>query len=160
MSCVDWYEAMAFCAWDGAYPPSEAEWNFAASGGNEQRAYPWSNPPGSLTIDCSYANYDPSSPCVGTVADVGATSPKGDGRWGQSDLAGNVYDWMLDWYAPPYPQNPCTDCANLTPTATNLDRMIRGGGPFEPATVLRTGSRIAQSPSVGQGTGIRCARAP
>jgi formylglycine-generating enzyme required for sulfatase activity len=52
---MDWYEAYAFCIWDGGFLPTDAEWNYAAAGGAQQRAYPWSNPPTSLTIDPSYA---------------------------------------------------------------------------------------------------------
>ena len=117
MNCITWYESYAFCAWDGGFLPTEAEWNYAASGGSEQRAYPWSNPPSSLTIDCSYANYDNGTAyCVnpphGAVNRVGTESPTGDGRWGQADLGGNVWEWTLDWLASPY-TIPCMDCADL-----------------------------------------------
>ncbi len=164
MDCITWYEAMAFCAWDDGFMPTEAEWNYAAAGGNEQRTYPWSSPPGFLGIDCSYANYyDGTGFCVdppnGAANQVGSESPKGDGKFGQSDLGGNVFEWVLDWYAP-Y-ANPCSDCANLTPT---FNRVIRGGafGPGEDS--LRTANRDESAPSArDSGTGefgVRCARTP
>jgi formylglycine-generating enzyme required for sulfatase activity len=164
MNCVTWYEAMAFCVWDGGYLPTETEWNFAAAGGDEQRAYPWSSPAGTTTIDCSYANYNnaPSSTyCVngtlGGMNRVGSESPKGDGKWGQADLAGNVFEWALDWYASPYPTTTCNDCANLTPASL---RVIRGGGFNADAAILRTGRRLVVDPPTTRfiNLGFRCAR--
>src|SRR5256885_1964087 len=65
VNCVSWFEAFAFCAWDGGYLPTEAEWNYAAAGGGDQRAYPWSVPSGTLLIDVAHANYNPgTSTCV------------------------------------------------------------------------------------------------
>ena len=121
MNCLDWYTAFAFCAWDGGRLATEAEWNYAASGGNEQRYYPWSSPATSTTINDSYAVY-----CGGSCSpqNVGSKSPKGDGKWGQSDLAGNVWEWTLDWYASPYSM-PCNNCADLTAASY---RVVRGGG--------------------------------
>jgi formylglycine-generating enzyme required for sulfatase activity len=172
MNCVSWYEAMAFCIWDGGYLATEAEWNYAASGGSEQRAYPWSNPATSTTIDCTYANYRIDSPagmrCVngttGAVNRVGSESPKGDGKWGHSDLAGNVWEWTLDGdlnakneeVSPP--PLPCHDCANLT---ASHDRVLRGGSFDNPASSSRAALRNDFPPTYRNGyVGLRCARTP
>jgi formylglycine-generating enzyme len=164
MNCVTWYEALAFCAWDGGYLPTEAEWNYAAAGGSEQRAYAWSNPPGSTAIDCSYANYDIDAPsgayCVngttGGTSRVGRESPKGDGKWGQADLGGNVFGWALDWYADSPPQS-CADCANLTPASY---RIVKGGSFGDGGKRLRVGSRLGAIAPFARANfnGIRCAR--
>jgi formylglycine-generating enzyme required for sulfatase activity len=146
MGCVTWYEAMAFCAWDGGYLPPEAEWNYAATGGDQQRAFPWSIPSRSLTIDGAHASYRDGTNCVGdgvagcAVIDLVAvgTKPMGGGRWGQSDLAGNVNEWMLDWYADPY-ASVCTDCADLTPGSL---RVFRGGGFDHGNPALRASSAV------------------
>jgi formylglycine-generating enzyme len=164
INCVDWYEAEAFCVWDGAFLPSEAEWNYAASGGNEQRAYPWSNPPSSLTVDCSYANYDNSTGlCVADGTNhVGSTSPKGDGKWGQTDLAGSLWEWTLDWYASTYPTTTCIDCANLDPGSSCPicpARSVKGGSFSRNAPAIRAAGRGFSVPD-GRASefGIRCAR--
>jgi sulfatase modifying factor 1 len=167
INCVSWYEAMAFCIWDGGYLATEAEWSYAATGGGEQRAYPWSNPGSDVTIDCSYANYKIDNPagtyCVngttGAVNRVGSESPRGDGRWKHSDLAGNVWEWTLDWYVDPYPSpQSCNDCANLL---AGSSRVLRGGSFFNPALYLRAAYRYYYYP-VGRDVyfGFRCARTP
>jgi formylglycine-generating enzyme required for sulfatase activity len=163
INCVTWYEAMVFCAWDGGYLPTEAEWNYAATGGAQQRAYPWSNPAGTLTIDGSRASYNDGTGCIGdgspgcTATDVVpvGSKPEGNGLWGQSDLGGNVWEWTLDWYAP-Y-ATPCMDCANLT-TASN--RVIRGGSFESSAASSRAVYRDVGFPPTtrGRNIGFRCAR--
>jgi formylglycine-generating enzyme len=166
MNCLTWYEAMAFCVWDGGYLATEAEWNYAATGGDQQRAYPWSSPAGALTpLDGSYASYHDGTNCVGdgavgcALTDLVAvgSKPLGDGRWGQSDLAGNLFEWTLDWYAGTY-VNPCTNCANLV---AGSNRVIRGGCFNDIATSLRAGSRGSSTPNPRFfNVGVRCARTP
>jgi formylglycine-generating enzyme required for sulfatase activity len=156
INCVDWYEAYAFCIWDGGFLPSEAEWDYTAAGGGEQRVYPWSLafPPGSTTLDCSHANY---TSCGTGTNKVGSESPLGDGKWGQADLAGNVFEWNLDWYAMSYPTT-CDDCANLTKAEY---KVIRGGG-FEGASACLLNSLRETSVPDGRSSsiGVRCARPP
>ncbi|HEV3191567.1 MAG TPA: formylglycine-generating enzyme family protein, partial [Polyangiaceae bacterium] len=122
---ANWYEAYAFCIWDGGFLPSESEWEYAAAGGNQEREYPWgSTGPG---IQGEYAIYNCYYPNAGSctgrsnIAPVGHTT-RGAGLWGQLDLAGNMWQWNLDWYASYV--DPCTDCADLT---ASTNRVVRGG---------------------------------
>ena len=171
LNCVDWYEVYAFCIWDGGFLPSDAEWNFAASGGGEQRVFPWSVPPKLINIDCTYANYGgdglglPSFCSPDRTNDVGSESPKGDGKWGHSDLGGNVWEWVLDYGT----GGPCIDCAYTSPPPSgpppappdpNAGRVNRGGG-LGAAFSLETSS-INGSPPTDRDIehGARCARAP
>jgi len=159
---VNWYQSAAFCIWDGGFLPSEAEWNYAAAGGNQQRQYPWSLPASSTTIDCSYANYyrGAAGYCVappnGSTSVVGSVSPKGNGLYGQSDLGGNVWEWNLDWFTS-YAAI-CNNCANSTAPSS---RVIRGGSFGVGASGLLSSLRASSMPGNRSNYfGLRCARTP
>lgn len=148
-----------FCIWDGGFLPSEAEWEFAAAGGSAQREYPWGEAaPGRnnayAIYGCEYP--DGMGGCVGlsTIAPVGSP-PDGAARWGQLDLAGELFEWTLDWGATYV--DPCVDCAYLNATTTG--HVNRGGDFIDGIDSMRSASR-----EWGMGryaiTGFRCARSP
>lgn len=150
INCTSWFVAAAFCAWDGGFLPTEAQWNYAAVGGSEQRVFPWSNPPTQKLLGQIYAVYNDSQP-----RSVGSR-PMGDGRWGHADLVGNVLELHLDWYVDPFP-NPCNDCANLTPAMFRTNRA--GHFQSQNPTYLSPSFRNMGTPTDrAVQIGLRCAR--
>jgi formylglycine-generating enzyme len=157
---VTWFEAYAFCIWDGGFLPTEAEWNFAASGGAEQRIFPWgSQDPGPGPAYAAWGCfYGEQGVCTGATADIAYVNdiPGGVGLWGQWNLAGNLDEWTLDGYEAPYP-TPCVDCA-----APDMTQKVFRGGSFE------TEERFIHNAYRGFGDpatrdveiGFRCARSP
>ncbi len=168
INCLNWWEGFAFCIWDGGFLPSEAEWEFAAAGGDQQRAYPWgSQAPGTtneyaifgFADDGGQGCYFPTpETCVGSsnIGPVGAAA-KGAGRYGQLDIAGNVEEWTLDWFAPYV--DPCVDCAQVEPLSV---RTIRGGSydlVSRDLTPWFRGDGL-YPPGRSADVGVRCARPP
>jgi formylglycine-generating enzyme required for sulfatase activity len=154
INCVAWYHAYAFCIWDGGFLPTEAEWNFAAAGGAEQRVYPWSDPADDQTIDASHAVYDADN-----LAFVGSKSPTGDARWGHADMAGNVEEWTLDTYdnyEMQYVSPMCVDCADVSEPGY---KAFRGGSLSAGSIAQHVGWRDGEPAYNNFFTrGIRCAR--
>jgi formylglycine-generating enzyme required for sulfatase activity len=168
INCMNWWEAYAFCIWDGGFLPTEAEWKYAAAGGGEQRRFPWgSTEPGTTNQYAIYGCCYPAGAgscadgwCTGVrnIAPVG-TASLGAGLWGQLDLAGNFWEWNLDFYPDDAAfVDPCTNCAYLTPTAT---RVVKVGNFAEGPYYLPTWLRYDYDPSNREiYLGFRCARAP
>jgi formylglycine-generating enzyme required for sulfatase activity len=164
INCVNWWEAYAFCIWDGGFLPSEAELEYAAAGGNEERQYPWGTAdPGTMSLYAIYECYYERSMLgwcwgVGNIAPVGTPS-LGGGKWGQLDLVGNLRAWTLDEYAT-Y-TDPCVDCADMVP-AVPPSRATRSCNFSDGAPRLYPTVRSAQQPGVNRRMEIsfRCARAP
>jgi formylglycine-generating enzyme required for sulfatase activity len=153
MNCPNWYEQYAFCIWDGGFLPSEAEWNYAAAGGSEQRVYPWSTPPTSTSIDDTRAVYCGGS--CSTTQNVGV-KPAGNGKYGQADLAGNLWEWTLDGYA--LYEVTCSNCSYLSSGASG--RVVRGGDFYYDASALLSAGRyVSVDPAPrNSNIGSRCAR--
>jgi formylglycine-generating enzyme required for sulfatase activity len=155
INCVNWYESYAFCIWDGAFLPSEAEWEYVAAGGIQQREYPWgSTDPGIGNQYAIYNGYYTADPTG--IAPVG-TATLGAGYWGQLDMAGEVLEWNLDAYAMDY-VDPSTNAAYLSaPTS----RVNRGGNVSSVEAFLLPPLRYFNDPTYrAYGLGVRCARTP
>jgi sulfatase modifying factor 1 len=163
IDCVNWYEAYAFCIWDGGFLPSGAEWEYAAAGGSQQREYPWgSTAPGTGGQRAVYEGEYMGN--TTQVAPVGYAS-LGAGLWGQFDLAGGLEEWLLDMdftYV-----DPCTDCAAVTvpqPNSPGTDpARLTGGGGFSERTTTQSVTAGVESGSPARRSslsGLRCARAP
>ena len=124
VNCVSFYEAEAFCIWDGGRLPTDLEWEYAAAGGDQNRIYPWgaAEPTHGLAAYDCFVNL-PKSPCP--IPDVG-TYPDGVGRFGQFDLAGSMQEWTFDTVGVPRTL-PCRDCASVDAIYAGNPRLSHGG---------------------------------
>lgn len=180
VTCLNWYQAFAFCIYDGGRLPTELEWSYAATGGSGvggQRRYPWGpdDPDGG-----SYADYCHSPTAQTSKIDgvgCGDTNspfpvgsyPKGEGAFGNFDMGGNGFEYVWDYFTEAT-KFPCTDCAvNTIPDVDALSdagvyfRTIHGGSWKYPAAFMENATRFGVAPESRsfdklETIGFRCAR--
>ncbi|HQL56295.1 MAG TPA: SUMF1/EgtB/PvdO family nonheme iron enzyme [Myxococcota bacterium] len=135
--CVDWDQAQAYARWAGGRLPTEAEWEYAARSGGRDWKYPWGNE----NATCERAVMDDGGNGCGRNSTWPVCSkPKGNTTQGLCDMAGNVWEWVQDWYHDSYNGAPTDGSAWERPTGSS--RVFRGGSCYGDAWYVRAAFRL------------------
>lgn len=145
---VSWYGAQEFCKWKDARLPTEAEWEYAARGGQSSKGYEFSGSSKPGEVAWYYENANKQTQPV---------SQKKANELDLYDMSGNVYEWVYNWYAPYTPKEK----VNPTGPKNGDYKVIRGGSWFDYPSHLRVSNRNNYSPDYKSDLiGFRYAKTP
>lgn len=145
---VDWRNANDYCKWVKRRLPTEAEWEYAARG-PKGNLFPWGN----SSPSCELLNYDM---CIGEPTIVDSNSPEGDSWVGVSNMAGNVSEWVNDWYDDDYYAN--SPSQNPIGPTVSLTKVMRGGSYEDNTFDVRSSNRFSRDHThSSESLGFRCA---
>lgn len=157
---VTWTGAQAYCVWSKGRLPSEAQWEKAARG-DDQRWFPWGNNlPGNnrgnyCDVNCTAAEYDSSKDDNYSETSPVGSYPEGASYYGVLDMAGNVWEWVYDWFNAGYYQTSAE--RNPRGPASGTTRGVRGGSWYNPIEALQTTTRNFYQPTRALSfLGFRC----
>ena len=157
INCVDFSQAAAFCGWADKRLPTEAEWEKTARGPNDERRFPWGDEDPNLYLisfpEARLLNYNNN---VGETVAVGQ-HPDGVSPYGAHNMAGNVMEWVADWYDPGYYAS--SPSSNPPGPTDGEQRVARGGNFLAFRQIVTVSVRIATQPATRDPIlGFRCAR--